>query len=475
MIPLFKHHQLLKKIGLTALTILLVAGGSIWQQRVLQVNAAVQVLLVSRTAIAFGNVFPGQDPSETYTVQLDTSSNGATYTTGLTPLPGLQNLCPFLNISSIDSPAEPDTLGAATLKRPGDTVDNWQVQLSVPGIKGELSQDHAGGIIVQGGNFGCKITITTTTDPGTIIICKNSVGGTGTFNFTGDLGKFSIQTSLPAKNNGVSSNGQQTDPCSQPPCPASDDHTTGSNSGIDDKTKCITNTTVTNYNSSTIINVQNTGAGSGGNVIGTNSGDVNGGKNTSGSATSNSSVTTYGNSINSSVTTGGSNGSGNQIFANLQSGSYTVSESSSTNWSLSSLTCKDPANNSMVSASSAKIQLDSGETVICTFVNEQNTGKIIIRKKTDGGNGSFGFTGNLGQFNITTASGLGSKTFSGLTPGVYTVTEPADQKGWSLTGLTCSDPGGNSQANNRSAIIRLAPGETVTCTFTNSKKGKLGS
>ena len=54
-----KYQIILKKLGLTGLTVLLVTGGSLWQSSLLQVQASVQVLLVSRTAIAFGNVFPG--------------------------------------------------------------------------------------------------------------------------------------------------------------------------------------------------------------------------------------------------------------------------------------------------------------------------------------------------------------------------------------------------------------------------------
>jgi hypothetical protein len=140
-------------------------------------------------------------------------------------------------------------------------------------------------------------------------------------------------------------------------------------------------------------------------------------------------------------------------------------------------------------AGSATIQYDFSATFSSSAGNQyqgkkvgfdllagfEATGNITIIKKTVGGDDTFGFTGNLGQFNIQTVSGGGTKNFNSLTPGTYTVTEPSDVKGWTLTSVVCVDPGGGSKGNNRNAVIKLTPGTTVTCTFTNTKtqvKGK---
>ena len=140
----------------------MVGGGSLLQANLLKVQASVQVLLVSRTAIAFGNVFPGEVKEETYTVQLDTSADIVGYETTLTPVPDLLDLCPFLEVLNIDIPPEPDTLDSSTLNRSfNDILDKWQVKLKTPGFKGQLSQDHDGGIIILDGDYGCKITIIT--------------------------------------------------------------------------------------------------------------------------------------------------------------------------------------------------------------------------------------------------------------------------------------------------------------------------
>src|SRR5206468_124189 len=41
--------------------------------------------------------------------------------------------------------------------------------------------------------------------------------------------------------------------------------------------------------------------------------------------------------------------------------------------------------------------------------------------------------------------------------------------GWDLTGLSCSAGGGQDQSNPAKANISLAAGQTVTCTYTNTK------
>ncbi len=150
-----------KKVLLAALGLSLIMAGSIWQQRILQVQAAVQVLLVSHTAIPFGTVFPGENLSETYNVQLDTSANSAIYNTTLEPVEGKLNLCPFLQLTPIDAPNEGDTIAASNLTKITDVLDKWQVGFSAPAIAGHVSQDHEGKITVEAGDYECKIIVIT--------------------------------------------------------------------------------------------------------------------------------------------------------------------------------------------------------------------------------------------------------------------------------------------------------------------------
>ncbi|WP_408950764.1 beta strand repeat-containing protein [Lysobacter sp. Hz 25] len=109
------------------------------------------------------------------------------------------------------------------------------------------------------------------------------------------------------------------------------------------------------------------------------------------------------------------------------------------------------------------------------------TGTIVIVKDAvpnDAQDFAFTTTGTgLSAFSLDDdADGTlsNTRTFTGLEPGSYTVTEAAIA-GWSLTGLSCSDPDSGTAADlaNRIATIDVDSGETVTCTYTNSKRAVL--
>ena len=93
---------------------------------------------------------------------------------------------------------------------------------------------------------------------------------------------------------------------------------------------------------------------------------------------------------------------------------------------------------------------------------------IIIEKHTDpsGGTG-FGFTENITPGSFTLNDG-GTKTFPGVTPGTYTVTEnDPSGAGSTLADLTCDDADSSVDINSRTATIRVAATETVRCSFRN--------
>jgi uncharacterized repeat protein (TIGR01451 family) len=107
-------------------------------------------------------------------------------------------------------------------------------------------------------------------------------------------------------------------------------------------------------------------------------------------------------------------------------------------------------------------------------------GTVVINKSAVGGDDTFNYTatGNSipsgssipSSFSITTTSGSGSQTFSNLASGSYTVTEQGPPSPWVFTSLVCTDPDGGTTVSGQTANIDLDPGETVTCTFTNSKQ-----
>jgi uncharacterized repeat protein (TIGR01451 family) len=107
---------------------------------------------------------------------------------------------------------------------------------------------------------------------------------------------------------------------------------------------------------------------------------------------------------------------------------------------------------------------------------------IVIEKVTVGGaGGPFGFTTTGGlspsSFDLTTSgagqAGKDSRTYSGLSAGEYSVTEATLPAGWDLTDVQCT-AGGVVDSNDDSKVnITLTPGASVTCTFTNTKRGSI--
>jgi hypothetical protein len=149
-----------------------------------------------------------------------------------------------------------------------------------------------------------------------------------------------------------------------------------------------------------------------------------------------------------SLTDGQSNNSGL-----LLPGTYSVSENSAgPEWTPLGSSCSD---GSLVSA----ISLQPGETVTCTFTNQQ-LGHIIVHKAIQGPadtTTSFDFTSNYGSgfsLNSTQTNNSGP-----LVTGTYNVAETAKAH-WALVGTSCSD-------GSPVSAIALAPGETVNCIFTN--------
>src|SRR4051812_38874563 len=104
-------------------------------------------------------------------------------------------------------------------------------------------------------------------------------------------------------------------------------------------------------------------------------------------------------------------------------------------------------------------------------------GNITINKVTTpvaSDQQDFAYTGSgtIGNFSLDTDTSdntlPATRTFSVL-DGNYSVTENNPlPSGWSLSNLACTDPTNNTTTNNYTASIALAPGETVSCTYTNA-------
>lgn len=178
----------------------------------------------------------------------------------------------------------------------------------------------------------------------------------------------------------------------------------------------------------------------------------------------------------------GSIPNGGQLTGSFTAGTYSVSEAVPAGWDLTNIACTggtvtitgataNPTNGFEAGDTTVNITLASGGAADCTFTNTRR-GSLTIVKNTIGGDGSFAFTGAQG-FQIQTASGTGQNTtaFASVAPGNYAVTETVPT-GWSLTALTCSN-GSTTSLANATASVTIAAGESVVCTFTDTKLGSI--
>ncbi len=162
----------------------------------------------------------------------------------------------------------------------------------------------------------------------------------------------------------------------------------------------------------------------------------------------------------------------------LPPGTYSVTETVPAGWDLTGLTCSDPSNAPVRTGNKVTIDLAAGETVNCTFTNTKRGTITIVKDAVPNDAQDFAFTTTgtgLSNFSLdddSNATLSNTKTFTNLVSGTYSVTE-GTVAGWDLTGLTCNDVNGTTNPGTRTANIALDPGEEVTCTFTNTKRGTI--
>jgi hypothetical protein len=136
-------------------------------------------------------------------------------------------------------------------------------------------------------------------------------------------------------------------------------------------------------------------------------------------------------------------------------------------------TCNAFGSAFLKSRSSASFPAEVKDFVAPQPVNISNCGKIIIRKVTENGDATFGYTttGGLDPATFNLSNGQ-SRTYSDATqvqPGMYSVTESTLPAGWSLKNLGCTATGsGTSFFTSMATVnITMAPDGVVDCTYTN--------
>ncbi|MDN4477406.1 hypothetical protein QQX10_08690 [Demequina sp. SYSU T00039] len=141
-------------------------------------------------------------------------------------------------------------------------------------------------------------------------------------------------------------------------------------------------------------------------------------------------------------------------------------------WGLDSIYCEaDGQEVGTVDLANQKVTVtaQNGDLITCTFTNEQQ-GKLIVQKASDGGAGDFDITGTAAGTITTTATGgtVSGNTLSALVDAGsgYSVGEDVPD-GWRLDSIMCD------QGEDDPADITVNAGETVTCTVHNTKLARL--
>ncbi len=114
-----------------------------------------------------------------------------------------------------------------------------------------------------------------------------------------------------------------------------------------------------------------------------------------------------------------------------------------------------------------KVTLNPGDDKTCTITNRSTHGKIIIKKLVEPNTDTttFDFTGA-----VEGTIGHNGELEKIVVPRDYSVAETF-KSGWNLKSLKCDDA--DSSVSGYTANIKVGDNETVTCTFTNEKLGKI--
>ena len=168
-------------------------------------------------------------------------------------------------------------------------------------------------------------------------------------------------------------------------------------------------------------------------------------------------------------------------FINVVPGSIAVTEAAVAGWDLTNIQFAgdtDGGSTFNLATGIATIDLDPGENITVTFENSKRGSITVVKDAVPNDAQDFSFSGGLGNFSLDDdADGTlpNNVTFGNLVAGGFSVTEGA-LAGWDLTGIQFvgdTDGGSTIDLSNGIANIDLDPGENITVTFQNTKRGSI--
>ncbi len=173
------------------------------------------------------------------------------------------------------------------------------------------------------------------------------------------------------------------------------------------------------------------------------------------------------------VTVSGITGAAAVTNATINAGTYALSETNVAGYTAGAWAC------SAGSLVGSNLTLTLGQTTTCT-INNIKRPTLVVRKISNGGTGTFGFSGPNGVLTENIATTTVGSTFTGGTATllahdtVTTITETMPAAFWQIETATCTGMGTGGTASLAGNILTLnaaatAAGRNIVCTFTNRR------
>ena len=174
------------------------------------------------------------------------------------------------------------------------------------------------------------------------------------------------------------------------------------------------------------------------------------------------------------VTVSGITGNAAVTNATISAGTYALSESGPAGYTAGAWSC------TAGSLAGSNLTLSLGQTATCT-INNIKLPTLTLRKISNGGTGTFSFSGTNGVPNqniiTTTAGGTFTGSASTLTAAatLTDITEAFPATFWQIQATTCTGIGSGGTATLTGNTLRLdaaatAAGSNIVCTFTNRRR-----
>jgi hypothetical protein len=178
---------------------------------------------------------------------------------------------------------------------------------------------------------------------------------------------------------------------------------------------------------------------------------------------------------------GGNFATGSTNTQNVAAGTYTVSEDQQTNYHVTASSCSGETTPTTPSTS-LSATVSAGENVTCTFTNTRDTGTITVNKVVNPTNDTGLFNLQINGQTAGTGANVGHGGTTGavqIVTGTYNVGETAGTS-TSLGNYTTSYSCVNSSqvvvasgSTTTSTDFSVSSGDTITCTITNTRYGKI--